>query len=96
MDFIDIGLCVALIAVFAHNMRLSRKIDGLVFALREMAPMVENFSAAVDRSEKVGANMAKERKAIETKLIPAQADKPRKGTALTDIFYGLARQGRKA
>ncbi len=59
VDLIDLGLGLALIAVLLHNMALSRKVDRLMYALRDSMPAIEAFSEAVDRSERAVAEFSK-------------------------------------
>ncbi|GHF36074.1 flagellar motor switch protein [Seohaeicola zhoushanensis] len=48
---IDFAILILLAGVLGYAYLVDRRVRNLVIVLREMAPMVDEFSAAVDRSE---------------------------------------------
>ncbi|WP_134680618.1 hypothetical protein [Paracoccus ravus] len=95
IDIIDICLGLALLAVLAHNLRLSRKIDKLMAALRDTAPAFKEFSQAVDRSQQ---SVAMLRQAVRTESLAALETSARqpKRLSLTQQFYAIARRGNRS
>lgn len=65
LDFIDLGILAILCVVLGHNYLLSRRVGTLMAALRELGPVIETFSTAVDKAESVAATNRTEAERLE-------------------------------
>lgn len=89
IEAMDIAILGLVGFVLGHNWRLSRKVENLKDLLIRIEPNLTEFSASVDRSEKVVANMrdvAKRSGDSRTEPVPASRD------SLSSAFYQKARE----